>query len=193
MLVTFDAAIADPSTLSTSLWPNFTLPKKIAIATFSFSLNLLNLADVNSYNFDYIGIQSLRRSLQITVYKEDDTNSGAKSAPAIAAGGREKSFKLLGARSRHYRLPSLRSLNPAANRVRTFLKSIHRHTRVSARQFLDEGNRDGLQVRAEGEQTAVAILHDKLTRMPRHVGKSPSKFHALGCVLGVKCVRIFDE
>ena len=50
-----------------------------------------------------------------------------------------------------------------------------------------------LQIRAEGYQTAVAILHYKLTRVPWHVGKSPSEFYALGCVLGIKCVGIFDE
>jgi hypothetical protein len=55
------------------------------------------------------------------------------------------------------------------------------------------GGRDRLQIRAEGEQTTVAILHYKLARVPRHVGESPSELHALGCILGVKRVRIFDE
>jgi hypothetical protein len=55
------------------------------------------------------------------------------------------------------------------------------------------GGRDRLQIRAEGEQTTVAILHYKLARVPGHVGESPSELHALGCILGVKRVRIFDE
>jgi hypothetical protein len=50
-----------------------------------------------------------------------------------------------------------------------------------------------LQVRAEGKQPAIAILHHKLTRVPWHVGKSPREFHASRCILSVKRVRIFDE
>src|SRR5271169_3393808 len=50
-----------------------------------------------------------------------------------------------------------------------------------------------LQFRAEGKQSAIEILHHKLTRVPWHVGKSPHKFHASSCILSVKRVRIFDE
>jgi hypothetical protein len=55
----------------------------------------------------------------------------------------------------------------------------------------DDGRR--LQVRAESQQTAIAILHHELPRVPGHVAKPPSEFHALGCVLGIKCVGIFNE
>ena len=58
---------------------------------------------------------------------------------------------------------------------------------------LRRGNRGRLQVRAEGEQTAVAILHYKLAGVPWRIGKSAREFHASGCVLGVKRVRIFDK
>src|SRR5437899_7238586 len=54
-------------------------------------------------------------------------------------------------------------------------------------------DRRRLEVRAEGQQTAIAILHHELARVPWHVGKSPSEFYALRCVLGIKCVGIFDE
>ncbi len=50
-----------------------------------------------------------------------------------------------------------------------------------------------LQVRAESQQTAIAILHHELPLVPWHVAKSPSEFHALGGVLGIKCVGIFDD
>jgi hypothetical protein len=50
-----------------------------------------------------------------------------------------------------------------------------------------------LQVRAEGNQSAIAILHYKLTRVPWHVGKSAREFDASSCILSVKRVRIFDE
>src|SRR5260370_658073 len=50
-----------------------------------------------------------------------------------------------------------------------------------------------LQVRAESQQTAIAILHHELALVPGHVAKSPSEFHALGGVLGIKCVGIFNE
>jgi len=55
------------------------------------------------------------------------------------------------------------------------------------------GNRDGLQVCAEGEKTTLTILHYKLARFPWHVGQMPSELHASGCVLRIKRVRIFDE
>src|SRR6266852_6139200 len=55
----------------------------------------------------------------------------------------------------------------------------------------DDGRR--LQVRAESQQTAIAILHHKLPLVPWHVAQSPSEFHALGGVLGIQCVGIFNE
>src|SRR6516164_7438061 len=50
-----------------------------------------------------------------------------------------------------------------------------------------------LQVRPEGKQTAVAILHNKLARMPGCVCKSAREFHASSSILGVKRVYILDE
>ena len=50
-----------------------------------------------------------------------------------------------------------------------------------------------LQVRAECKQSAIAILHYKLTRLPWHVGRSPREFDASSGILSVKRVRIFDE
>ena len=55
----------------------------------------------------------------------------------------------------------------------------------------DDGRR--LQVCAESQQTAIAIFHHELAAVPGHVAKSPSEFHALGGVLGIKCVGIFNE
>ncbi len=49
-----------------------------------------------------------------------------------------------------------------------------------------------LQVCAESQQTAIAILHHELPLVPWHVAKSPSEFHALGGVLGIKCVGTFN-
>jgi len=43
-----------------------------------------------------------------------------------------------------------------------------------------------LQVRAESQQTAIAILHHELALVPGHVAKSPSEFHALGRVFGIE-------
>src|SRR6266851_3632981 len=62
-----------------------------------------------------------------------------------------------------------------------------------ARLVFWKDDRRRLQVRAESQQTAIAILHHELARLPWHVAKSPSEFYALGCVLGLKCVGIFDE
>ena len=58
-------------------------------------------------------------------------------------------------------------------------------------QVRDDGRR--LQVRAESQQTAIAILHYKLAGVPWHVGKSPSELYPYSRVLGIKCVGIFDE
>src|SRR3984893_4092310 len=55
----------------------------------------------------------------------------------------------------------------------------------------DDGRR--LQVRAESQQTAIAILHHELPRVPWHVAKSPSEFYASRRVFGIKCVGIFNE
>jgi len=49
-----------------------------------------------------------------------------------------------------------------------------------------------LQVRAESQQTAIAILHHELPLVPWHVAKAPSEFHALGGVPGIQCVGIFN-
>ncbi len=54
----------------------------------------------------------------------------------------------------------------------------------------DDGRR--LQVRAESQQTAIAILHHELPLVPWHGAESPSEFYALGGVLGIKCVGIFN-
>ncbi len=54
----------------------------------------------------------------------------------------------------------------------------------------DHGRR--LQVRAESQQTAVAILHHELAAVPWHVAKSPGECYALGGVLGIKRVGIFN-
>jgi hypothetical protein len=51
----------------------------------------------------------------------------------------------------------------------------------------------GLQLRTEGEKTAVTILHHKLARFPWHVGEPASELHASGSVLGEQRVSIFDE
>jgi hypothetical protein len=50
-----------------------------------------------------------------------------------------------------------------------------------------------LPVRAESQQTAVAILHHELPLVPWRVAKSPSEFYALGGVFGIKSVGIFHE
>jgi hypothetical protein len=39
----------------------------------------------------------------------------------------------------------------------------------------DDGRR--LQVRAESQQTAIAILHHELPLVPWHIAKSPSEFY----------------
>ena len=51
-------------------------------------------------------------------------------------------------------------------------------------QKQDLGGR--LQVRAESQQTAIAILDHELAAVPGHVAKSASEFHAVGGVLGIK-------
>jgi len=56
-----------------------------------------------------------------------------------------------------------------------------------------EGAGRRLQVRAESQQTAVAVLHHELARVPWHVGNAPKEFYALGSVLGIKRIGIFDE
>ena len=55
------------------------------------------------------------------------------------------------------------------------------------------GKRNALYAGAEGEQTAVAILDSKLSRLPRHIGRLPDELEAAGRVLGGKGVSIFDK
>src|SRR5690242_9362579 len=55
------------------------------------------------------------------------------------------------------------------------------------------GARRGLQICSEGQQTAIAILHDKLSGLPWRVANLASELDALGGVLGVEHVRIFDR
>ena len=50
-----------------------------------------------------------------------------------------------------------------------------------------------LQVCAECQQAAVAILHDKLARVPWHVGKAPRELDTSTGVLFEEGIRIFDE
>src|SRR5579871_209589 len=50
-----------------------------------------------------------------------------------------------------------------------------------------------LDVRAESQQTAIAVLDHEPARVPWHVGNPPREFHALSCVLGIKYIGIFDE
>jgi hypothetical protein len=78
----------------------------------------------------------------------------------------------------------------------TVINIIYGGTNVIASQNfspkLPSGNRDGLQIRAEGEKTAVTVPHYKTARFPRRVGESPRELHSLGCVLSIQRVRIFD-
>jgi len=66
-------------------------------------------------------------------------------------------------------------------------------TRRTALSRVAKQERTQLQVRPEGKQTAVAILHNKLARMPGCVCKSAREFHASSSILGVKRVYILDE
>ena len=67
-------------------------------------------------------------------------------------------------------------------------------TPVRQRQATGFGmTRRGLQVRAESQQTAIAILDHELPLVPWHVAKSPSEFYALGGILGIECVGIFND
>lgn len=50
-----------------------------------------------------------------------------------------------------------------------------------------------LQVRAERQQPAIAILHHKFARLPWHVGERPGEFDALGRILRIECVGIVNE
>ena len=49
------------------------------------------------------------------------------------------------------------------------------------------------RVRAEGKQSAIAIPHHKLMRVPWHVEKSSREFEAPRCILSVKRARIPPE
>src|SRR5882762_6661904 len=66
-----------------------------------------------------------------------------------------------------------------------------RKSRAKARPLQNHGRR--LEVRAERQETAIAVLHHELAAVPGHVAKSASELHALGGVLGIKCVGIFNE
>src|SRR5260370_12637945 len=56
-----------------------------------------------------------------------------------------------------------------------------------------KGDGRRLQVRAESQQTAIAILHHELAAVPWHVAKSAREFHALGSGLRIKCVGTFND
>ena len=60
---------------------------------------------------------------------------------------------------------------------------------MSGKQLYDTSSID----RTEGQETPVAVLHHELARLPGHVGELPGERHAVGFVLGVKRVRIFDK
>jgi hypothetical protein len=79
------------------------------------------------------------------------------------------------------------SAKPDAGSAESRFLAIRLQGRSSGRD-----DRRRLQVRTESQQTAIAILHHELARVPWHVGRSPSEFYALGCVLGIECVGIFD-
>ena len=87
-----------------------------------------------------------------------------------------------------FRLAHDPSAKPGADSPESRFLATHLQGRSSGRD-----DRRRLQVRAESQQTTIAILHHELARVPGHVGKSPGEFYALGCVLGIKCVGIFDE
>ena len=76
-----------------------------------------------------------------------------------------------------------------------FSEATYRHSFRSwaLRVVFVTGNRDKLQVRAEGKQTAVAVLYYKFARLPRRVAKSARELYATSCILGVKRVRILEE
>ena len=48
-------------------------------------------------------------------------------------------------------------------------------------------------VHPEGQQAPIAILHHELAAVPGRVANSSSELYALGGVLGIECVGIFDE
>ncbi len=93
---------------------------------------------------------------------------------------------------------TVKSGGPSKLRVNEWLVASKEKSRsltpVRQRQATRFGmTRRRLRVRAESQQTAIAILHDELAAVPWHVAKSPSEFHALGGVLGIQCVGIFNE
>ena len=65
--------------------------------------------------------------------------------------------------------------------------------RAQTGHFVDRIVKNVLQVRAEGQQTAVTILYYELSRLPWHVAQVPREFHAVGRVLGIERVCIFDR
>jgi hypothetical protein len=68
----------------------------------------LNFVDYNSYISDYMSGCSPAAGCKSVYIKDEDTGADAKSAPAIAAGGREKSFKLLVARIKTLQVAELK-------------------------------------------------------------------------------------
>src|ERR1041384_248260 len=65
-------------------------------------------------------------------------------------------------------------------------------TPPGSKRWWKEIQREVLEIRAKGEQPAIAVLHDKLAHLPRRVGESAGEFHAASGILGVKRVRILD-
>jgi hypothetical protein len=60
---------------------------------------------------------------------------------------------------------------------------------VQSRVVFERITEARLQVRAEGQETATAIPHYKLTRAARHVGKSARELHASSCILNIQSAR----
>jgi hypothetical protein len=50
-----------------------------------------------------------------------------------------------------------------------------------------------MQGRAEGQEAAITVLHDKLARMPGRVAKGSRELDSAGRVLGMECVGVFEE
>ncbi len=83
----------------------------------------------------------------------------------------------------------MREASVKVARGRTEISSFH-CVRAARSKLAVIKNR--LQVRAKGQQTAIAVLYYELSRAPWHVGKPSRELHALGRVLALKRVRAFD-
>jgi hypothetical protein len=90
--------------------------------------------------------------------------------------------------SRPVRFTASKSSGMARSSRWTFILARDSYRRICAGK--DDGRR--LQIRAESQQTAVAILHHEPPLAPWRVAKSPSEFYALGGVLSIQCVGIFN-